>query len=160
MEPPHVEPPPPPPPAAPFDPVARPKAGGGCPKPLVIGCVAVLLIGGIALLAGFLYIANNAAGVLQWSLNQMENGVMAQLPGDVTPEERDRLRMAFAEVGSGLKSGRITPEQFQPVQFKILELVRKGKSVTRQDILDLTQGLEKVARKADAPPQTGTAPPP
>jgi len=160
MEPPRVE-PPPPPPAAPFDPVARPKAGGGCPKPLVIGCVAVLLIGGIALLAGFLYVAKHASGVLQWSLNQMENGVMAQLPGDVTPEERDRLRMAFAEVGSGLKSGRITPEQFQPVQFKILELVRKGKSVTRQDILDLTRALEGAASKqADAPPSAGTAPPP
>jgi hypothetical protein len=122
--------------------------------------VAVLLIGGIALLAGFLYVAKHASGVLQWSLNQMENGVMAQLPGDVTPEERDRLRLAFTEVGSGLKSGRITPEQFQPVQFKILELVRKGKSVTRQDILDLTQALEGAAGKAGTAPRTGTAPPP
>src|SRR5215218_7779121 len=140
MEPPRVE-PPPPPPASPFDPAARPNTGG-CPKPLVIGCVAVLLIGGLALLAGFLYVAKNPSKVLNWSLNQLENGVMAQLPGDVTPEERDRLRLAFTEVGAGLQSGRITPEQFEPVQFKMIEIARKGKAVTRQDILALTQSLE------------------
>lgn len=140
MEPPQ---PPPPPPASPFDPNARPKTGG-CPKPLIIGCVAVLLIGGLALLGGFVYMAKNAGKVLQWSVTQMENGVMAKLPADVTQEERDRLRMAFANVTAGLKSGAITPDKFQPVQLKILEVVRQ-EQMTRQDVLDLTRLLEEAA---------------
>lgn len=150
--------PPPPPPASPFDPAARPKTGG-CPKPLIIGCLAVLLIGGLALLGGFFYIAKNASRVLQWSLTTMEKGVMAQLPRDVTPEEKDRLKQAFADVTAGLKAGRITPEQFQPVQSNIMEIARKGSNVTRQDVLELTEALEKVAGKAGGPPQSGTAPP-
>jgi len=158
MEPPRVE-PPAPPPASPFDPAARPRTSG-CPKPLVIGCVAILLIGGIALLAGFLFVAKNPARVLNWSLNQLENGVMTQLPGDVTPGERDRLRLAFAQVGAGLQSGRITPEQFQSVQFKIIEIARKGKGVTRQDILGLTQALEALAGKARERARDGAAAPP
>jgi hypothetical protein len=141
MEPPQ---PPPPPPASPFDPNARPKTGG-CPKPLIIGCLAVLVIGGLGLLGAFYYMAKNAGKVLQWSVTQMENGVMAQLPADVTQEERDRLRMAFANVTAGLKSGAITPDKFQPVQFKMLEIVRKKEQVTREDILELTRLLEETA---------------
>lgn len=141
MEPPQ---PPPPPPASPFDPNARPKTGG-CPKPLIIGCLAILVIGGLALLAAFFYMSKNAGKVLQWSVTQMENGVMAQLPADVTQEERDRLRIAFANVTAGLKSGAITPDKFQSVQFKILEIVRKKDQVTREDILELTRLLEETA---------------
>ncbi|HKI04575.1 MAG TPA: hypothetical protein VKK31_21525 [Thermoanaerobaculia bacterium] len=156
MEPPQ---PPPPPPASPFDPAPRPKTSG-CPKPLIIGCLAILLIGGLALLGGFFYMAKNASRVLQWSLTQMENGVMAQLPKDVTPEEKDRLRQAFADVTAGLKAGRITPEQFQPVQFKVMEIARKGSNVTRQDVVELTAALEEVAGKRQGPAGSGTAPPP
>ncbi len=146
MEPPQ---PPPPQPAAPFDPNARPKTGG-CPKPLIIGCVAVLLVGGVLLLGGFLWVAKNASQLLQWSVNQMESGVMQQLPPDVTQEERDRLRLAFGDVSAGLKSGKITPDKFQSVQFKILEIVRKENKVTRQDVLELTRLLEETAGKGAA----------
>jgi hypothetical protein len=144
MEPPRVEPPPPPP--APFDPTARPKSSG-CPKPLVIGCVAVILIAGVALLGGFYYMAKNAPKVLEWSLRQMENGVMAQLPSDVTPEEKERLRQAFADVSQGIKDGRIPPDRLQPLQMKMMEIVRKGSDMTRKDVLELTRSLEEVAGK-------------
>lgn len=146
MEPP--QPPPPPPPASPFDPAraSRPRTGG-CPKPLFIGCVAVLLIGGLVLLGGILFVARNASSVLQWSMNKMEEGVLAQLPTNVTQEERDRLRQAFADVSAGLKTGKIPPDKFQPVQFKILEFAQKGNKVTRQDVLDLTELLERTAGK-------------
>ena len=141
MEPPQ---PPPSPPPSPFNPNAQPKKGGGFPRPLIVGCVAILLIGGLGLLGLFFYMAKNAGKVLQWSVTQMENGVMSKLPADVTQEERDRLRLAFTEVTAGLSSGAITPDKFQPVQFKILEIVRK-EQVTRQDVLDLTKLLEETA---------------
>ena len=143
MEPPRVEPPPPP---APFDPSARPKTGG-CPKPLVIGCIAIILIGGLAALGGFIYVARNATKVLQWSFAQMEKGVLAQLPKDVTPEEKERLRRAFAGVSQGIKDGSIPVEKLQPAQFKMMEIARKGSNLTRQDVLDLTRSLEEVAGK-------------
>jgi hypothetical protein len=151
MEPPRVEPSPPP---APFDPSARPKTGG-CPKPLVIGCIAVILIGGLAALGGFIYMARNATKVLQWSFAQMEKGVLAQLPKDVTPEEKERLRRAFAGVSQGLKDGSIPVEKLQPAQFKMMEIARKGSNLTRQDILDLTRSLEEVAgTEAETPPSS------
>ncbi|HEV8577879.1 MAG TPA: hypothetical protein VGX68_02255 [Thermoanaerobaculia bacterium] len=142
MEPPRVE--PPPPPAAPFDPSARPKSSG-CPKPLIIGCLIIFLLGGVALLGAFYYMTKNASRVLQWSMQQMETGVMAQLPKDVTPEEKERLRQAFADVRQGLQDGRIPPEKLQPAQFKMMEIARKGSSLTRQDVLELTRALEEVA---------------
>lgn len=148
MEPPRVQ--PPPPPAAPFDPAARPKSSG-CPKPLVIGCLAVILVGGVALLGGFFFLMKNASSVIQWSMRQMENGVMGQLPPTVTPEERQRLRQAFADVSQGLKDGRIKPEEFQPLQFKMMEIARKGNNLTRQDVLELTRALEEVAHKGPPP---------
>ena len=153
MEPPRVQ--PPPTPAAPFDPSARPKSSG-CPKPLVIGCLVVILVGGVALLGGFFFLMKNASSVIQWSMRQMENGVMGQLPPTVTPEEKQRLRQAFADVSQGLKDGRIKPEEFQPLQFKMMEIARKGNNLTRQDALELTRALEEVAHKG--PPAVGTPP--
>ncbi|HEY7215779.1 MAG TPA: hypothetical protein VIC28_14205 [Thermoanaerobaculia bacterium] len=149
MEPPRVQ--PPPPPAAPFDPSARRPKTSGCPKPLVIGCLVFILLGGVALLGGFFFLMKNASGVIQWSMRQMENGVMAQLPPDVTPEERQRLRQAFADVSQGLKDGRIKPEEFQPLQFKMMEIARKGNNLTRRDVLELTRALEEVAHKGPPP---------
>ena len=154
MEPPQ---PPPPPPASPFDPNARPKTGG-CPKPLIIGCVAILLIGGLALLGAFVYMARNANKVLQWSVDKLEQGVMAQLPTDVTQEERDRLRQAFAGVSEGLKSGRITPDKFQPIQRQIFQIALKTDQVTRADIQELTRALEEAAAQSGG--AGGGTPPP
>lgn len=154
MEPPRVE--PPPPPAAPFDPSARPKTSG-CPKPLVIGCIAVILIGGIALLGGLYFMMRNASSLLQWSMRQMENAIMTQLPPDVTPEEKERLRQAFARVDQGLENGRIRPEKLQPLQFEMMEIARKGSELTRQDVLDFTRALEEVAQQ-ESPP-AGDSPP-
>ena len=157
MEPPRVE--PPPPPAAPFDPSARPKSSG-CPKPLVIGCLVAILVGGLAVLGAFLFVAKNASSVLQWSMRKMEEGVMTQLPADVTPEEKERLRQAFADVSQELRDGRIKPEQLQPAQFKMMEIARKGSNMTRQDVLELTRTLQEVAGKGRGRPPTATPPSP
>jgi hypothetical protein len=88
-------------------------------------------------------------------MNKMEEGVLAQLPTDVTQDERDRLRQAFADVSEGLKTGKIPPDKFQPVQFKILEFAQKGNKVTHQDVVDLTELLERTAGKGTS----GTPPP-
>ena len=159
MEPPRVE--PPPPPASPFNPTpqpALPPGRSGCPKPLIIGCLAVIVLGGIALLAGFFYVGKNASSILQWSLRQTENGIMGQLPKDTTSEERERLQQAFADVRKGVQDGSVTPEELQPLQFKMLEIARKGNAMTREDVRNLTEMLEGVA--GGGPPSgSGGAPP-
>jgi hypothetical protein len=143
MEPPRVE--PPPPPASPFNPTPQPTAprgGSGCPKPLIIGCLAVIVLGGIALLAGFFYVGKNASSILQWSLSTTEKGILQQLPQDTTAEEKERLQRAFADVRKGVQDGSVTPERLQPLQFKMLEISRKGKAMTREDVRSLTEMLE------------------
>lgn len=146
MEPPRVE--PPPPPVSPFNPApqpALPAGRSGCPKPLIVGCLVVIVLGAIALVGGFVYIQKNAGTLLQWSLRQIENGITAQLPKDTTPEEKERLQQAFENVRSGVRDGSIGPEKLQPVQMKALELSRKGNSMTREDVQELTRLLEKTA---------------
>lgn len=155
MEPPSV--PPPPPPVSPFDPrppQAPAQGRSGCGKPLVIGCVVLFVLAAIAAIGGFYFLARNANTVLEWSFRQMETGILAQLPADITPEERARLQQAFADVTAALKANRVDPTRLQQVQFKLIEIGRKGRDVTRQDILDLTQALEEVAGTAP-----GTTPP-
>jgi uncharacterized membrane protein len=154
---------PPPPPASPFNPVPRPAAPqgrSGCSKPLIIGCVVVFLVGAIALLGGLWYVGTHAAALLQWSFQQMETGLMAQLPKDVTPEERANLQQAFADVRQAIKENRVSPERLQPIQWKMLEIARKGNALTRQDVLDLTRSLQEVVRTGGTVPAPAGTPMP
>lgn len=150
MEPPHT---PPPPPPAPFQPIqpggATPAPGktGGCGKPVVIGCLVVLVLAGIALAATIWYVTRNYSQIMNMSLRQSEAQIFAQMPEDVTPEERERLRDAF-EAARQTYANRPLQEvaqQGQQIQFKLLEIVRKGTSMTRQDVLELTEMLEALA---------------
>ncbi|HEY9421233.1 MAG TPA: hypothetical protein VIW92_07450 [Thermoanaerobaculia bacterium] len=154
MEPPRVE--PPPPPASPFNPTpqpAIPRAGGsGCPKPLIIGCLAVLVVGGLALIGGFWWIGSNLDRFMAFALQQTENAVFAQLPQDVTSEERDRLRSAFQAARQRMASAG-SKEVAQDAQQLMMELQTITRSdMTRKDIQRLTETLEKFASGGGGPP--------
>jgi uncharacterized protein HemX len=158
MEPPRVEPPPPPPPspAAPFDPTARPKAGG-CPKPLIIGCLALLVLVGVGVVLFFYFAVKNIGKMMQVSLRQSETAIVSNLPPDVTPEERQRLQRAFEAArqrAAAAKGPQEIAQSAQTINFKLLELNRKGKAITRQDVQELTRILEEFAGH-----RSGTAPP-
>ncbi len=149
--------PPPPPPAAPFDPTARPKSGG-CPKPLIIGCLVVFVLGGVALLGFFYYASKNMGKMMTYSLQQSEGAVLAKLASDVTPEERQRLEAAFEAARQRLaasKSAEEIAQASQTVNSKMLELVWKKTPITRQEVQELTKVLEDLA----GPPAGSTAPP-
>jgi uncharacterized protein HemX len=154
-----MEPQSPPPPASPFNPVPRPipPSRGGCSKPVVIGCVVVFLVGALAVLGGIFYVGTHRVALFQWTLQQMENNLLAQLPKDVTAEEKANLQQAFTDVRTAIQDGKVSEEGLQPLQFKIIELTRKGSSVTRQDVLDFTRTLQAVAGKPAAP--AGASPP-
>jgi hypothetical protein len=156
MEPPRVE--PPPPPASPFNPTpqpAIPRGGSGCPKPLIIGCLAVLVVGGIALLGGFWWIMNNVDRLMTFTLQQTEKTVMAQLPQDVTSEERERLQSAFQGARQRLASAGSSQEiaqEAQKLNMDILTVSRKGTGLTREDVRQLTESLESFASGGGGPP--------
>jgi hypothetical protein len=156
MEPPRVE--PPPPPASPFNPTpqpALPSGRSGCPKPLIIGCLAVIVLGGIALIVGFVWVGNNFGRLLTFSLQQAESGIFAQLPQDVTSEERERLRRAFQGARQRIESASSAQEiaeESQQLNMKLLAVTRKGKGLTRQEVQELTEDLEKFASGGSSPP--------
>lgn len=152
MEPP--QPPPPPQPASPFDPNARPKTGG-CPKPLIIGCLVVLILGGLALVGGIYYASKNIGKIMNASLQQAENAVLGNLPDDVTPEERQRLREAFHAARERIATAKTEEiaRDGQALNFKILDIVKKEKGITRQDVQDLTKTLEQFAGGQSPPSQ-------
>jgi hypothetical protein len=155
MEPPRVE---PPPPASPFNPTpqpAIPRGGSGCPKPLIVGCLAVIVLGGIALIGGFLWVGKNFDRLLTFSLRQSENGIFAQLPRDVTSEERERLRRAFQGARQRVESAgsaQEIAEDSQELNMKLLAVTRKGKGLTRQEVQELTEDLETFASGGGGPP--------
>jgi hypothetical protein len=153
MEPPYVQ--PAPPPASPFHPTARPSGPGGCPKRLILGCLGVLLLAGLGLVGFFIYAGTHMGQFLQFYLRQTETALSAQMPKDVTPQEQQRLHAAFtAARARALRLGRLqdVAENIQRLQFKLLDVLKKGPGLTRQDVLELTQTLEEFARTGQAPP--------
>lgn len=142
-----MEPQSPPPPPAPFDPAARPKTGG-CPKPLLIGCLVLFVVVGLVAIGGLYYAVKNLPKLMQFSLRQSETVILANLPKDVTPEERQRLEKAFEAARQRLASAKSSEEiaqDAQAINFKLLELQRKGKAITRQDVQEFTKMLEEFA---------------
>ncbi len=153
MEPPRAE--PAPHPASPFNPQARP-ARGGCPKPLIFGCFGLLLLVGLGLFGFFFYISTHIGKFLQLSMRETETAVFVQLPKDVTPEEQQRLRQAFAAAEA--RAGRIAKiqdiaESSQQLQFTMLHVLNKAQNhqLTRADVQSFTTTLEEFARTGTAP---------
>ncbi len=151
MEPPRLE--PAPPPASPFNPAARP-APKGCPKPLIFGCLGLLVFAGLLLVGFFLYAGTHVPQLLRFSLRQSEASLGAELPKDVTSEERQRLHNAFeAARQQALKpaSPQEVAESSQQLQFKMWETLRKGPDLKRQDVQELTRVLEEFGKTGRAP---------
>jgi hypothetical protein len=153
MEPPRVE--PAPPPASPFSPQARP-AAGGCPRPLIFGCLGLLVLVGLGFIGFFFYVYTHGGQLLQFSLRQSEAAITQQLPPEVTQEERQRLHQAFE--GARDRAGHAArvqdiAESSQQLQLKMLHVIRKGQDhkLTRADVQDLTNTLEEFARTGTAP---------
>ena len=153
MEPPMSE--PPAPMASPFNPAAKPPSKGGCPKPVILGCLGALVLAGLCLVGFFVYAATHIGPLLQFQLRQSETAVFAQMPKDVPPPEQQRLRAAFeaARQRAG-QTGHIQEiaEGSQQLQFKLLEAIRKGPAMTRKDIGDLTAMLEEFAKTGSTLP--------
>ncbi len=156
--------PPVPPGGSPFNPnvPAATRPGPGCSKPLLIGCGALVLVVGICFLIIVWQIGKDPGRALSWTVSQMENAITTALPQDVTAEEREQLKAAFAGVRQKTAAGQLSAEQLQTINFKFLEISRKEGGMTRQDVLELTAMLEGLAGSttevANPSPQSGAEP--
>jgi len=131
-------------PISPRDPAAPHR---GCSKPALVGCGLLLVLLG---LGAILFIVN-AQGITAWWLRLLEKQVQTQLPPDATAQDRERLRAAFADVRRALETQKIDAAALQQVQTRVLQIAKKTGQVSRQDILDLTAALERLAGKSPPP---------
>jgi hypothetical protein len=145
-----MEPPTPPStPASPFHP-GRPRSAGGASRarPLLIGCGALLVLLGIAAVI----LVAKRADLVGWLYQKLEAQIVAKLPEDVTPEERQRLVQAFDAAAETIGSGTPDLAKADQLNSELLELSQADRKITREDVLKLTRDLEDVAGKNQAEP--------
>jgi len=138
-------------PQSPFDPdhVDSDRAGGGrLPRPLMMGCGIVLLLFGIGLVAFLVKGEAVMRHLLAWSLDSVRTEVMATLPKDLTPAERQRLQNAFESASASVRgSKKLDLNALQTLQPQLMEVSRSlGKgTLTREQCLHLAASLEVLA---------------
>ena len=145
-----MEPPiPPSTPASPFNP-GRPSSAGGASRarPLLIGCGALLVLLGIAAVV----LVAKRAEFVGWMFQKLEAQILAKLPEDVTPGERQRLDQAFDAAAAAIGSGTADPTKADQLNSVLLDLAQGGRQISREDVLKLTRALEEVAGKKQAEP--------
>ena len=132
---------------SPFNPgQPRPSGGGSGRRPLLIGCGALLVLLGIAAIV----LVAKRAELVGWMFHKLETQILAKLPEDVTPEERQRLDEAFDAAAAAIGSGTVDPAKADQLNAVLLDLAQGGRQITREDALKLTRALEEAAGKNQA----------
>jgi len=140
-----VEPTPPEPPSAPpprpFEATPR-RSPKGCGRPLLVGCGALAVLVGIAAIVFVV----KAKDLLSWTMEKLEEQVVAALPADVTAEERQRLERGFEAAIAKIRAGEIEPPSLTALQRQLQQAAEKAprRTLTREDVLDLLSALERV----------------
>lgn len=140
---------PPPPPVVPPSPPNRPFSGqpralpgGGCSRPLLIGCGVLIVLLGIA---GILFVAK-AKDILAYAMGELQKQVVAALPDDVTAQERARLDRGFDAAMRKIGEGQVESPALYALQRQLMKAAEKApkQELTRDDVLDLLSALERV----------------
>lgn len=139
----------PPAPAKPFSPETT-SGGGGCQKPLLIGCGLLALLLGIAAVVFVV----KAKEVLAYAMNQLRTEVVAHLPEDVGESERQRVEDGFDAALARIRSGELDPTALQELQKKLTAAASAAatRRLTREELDGLVAALEKFNRPEGGPP--------
>jgi hypothetical protein len=139
---------PPPPAGAPISsaPIEPGRAPGGCARGGLIGCgVAAILV--LICIAVFLaYVRRKPEALTDLMMRQVERNFAS----DVTLEEKEKLRAAYADFRKRLQERRVGSE---PVERLRSILSSAGGSIGRDQVRELTQ----VFSGAAAPPPAGAS---
>jgi hypothetical protein len=109
---------------------------------VLFGCGAVAVLVGIAAIVFVV----KAKDLLAWTMEKLEQQVVAALPADVTAEERSRLGRGFEAAIAKIQAGEIEPPALTALQHQLQQAAEKAprKELTRDDVLDLLSALERV----------------
>jgi hypothetical protein len=143
----------------PFNPPAPSPRTGGPGKPLVIGCLILLVLAGIGLIGGLYYAGQNYDKLFSWSLARIRDGVLLRLPKDLPAEERQRLDAAFTAAQSAASATRRDPTTASRLQTLMLDLAHEAQgtgTLTRKQVEEITVTLEKIGELG----KSGSAPTP
>jgi hypothetical protein len=132
----------PPPPPSPFNP-GQPRSGPSRSRPLLIGCGVVFVLLGIAAIV----LVVKMPALVDWVFHRFEQQVLAKLPPDVTPEERQRLDAAFDDAARAIGENKADPGKVQKLNTTLMEMGQSSRQITREDAMKLLESLEEVAGK-------------
>ena len=132
---------------APFSP--QPADLGGCGKPAVIGCLAVLVV----LAVGLVVFVIKARDMLDWALLRYQEAIAANLSEEVTEEERRRLERAFEGARSAIRDNRMDPSALQKLQRFMSSPPQSDQRIGPETVRELTEVLESIARARSKLPE-------
>jgi hypothetical protein len=89
---------------------------------------------------------------VDWMFTRLEEQILAKLPEDVTPEERQRLAAAFDAAAEAIGSGKADRAKADELNSVLMDLAQGGRRITKEDVRELTQALEEVAGKKPTGP--------
>jgi hypothetical protein len=142
-------------PRSPFNPPSPPAVRtGGSGKPLVIGCLILLVLVGVGLIGALYYVGQHYDQLFAWSLARVRDGILPRLPPDLPADARQRLDAAFTGAQSAVGAIRGNPAAAQRLQTAMLELAgqAEGKEpLTQKQVEEITVTLEKIAAVGKAP---------
>jgi hypothetical protein len=134
-------------PPAPFHPGQPRRGGPSRTRPLLIGCGAILVLLGI----GAVVLIVKLPELVDWMFHQLEGQILAKLPPDVSPEERQRLGKAFDDAATAIGERRANQAKAEELNAVLMDFARAGRKITRPDVLRLTRALEETAGKRSPP---------
>jgi hypothetical protein len=133
----------PPGPPAPIEPSA---GGSGLGKKILIGCGVVALAIAACLLGLVLYLRQHPEMATDFVMKQVESHYAA----NVTQQEKDDLRAAYADFRTALKEHRVPPEPLEGMRAR-LSVSGSQNEVTREQVRDLTKLFREAAGSRAAP---------
>jgi len=149
---------------SPFAPPQTPSPRTGGPaKPLVIGCIVVLILVGIGLIASLYYVGQSYEKIFAWSLGRIRDGVEVRLPKDLPAEAKQRLDNAFtaAQTAAGTVHGNpAASARLQKLMLDLAHQVEGTAPLTAQQVDEITRTLEQIGQvgKSETPPARSALP--
>jgi hypothetical protein len=124
--------------------------GGGCQKPLLVGCGLLSLLLGIAAVVFVV----KAKDVLAYAMNQLRSEVVTHLPEDAGESERQRVESGFDAALARIRSGELDPVALQDLQKKLTAAASAAatRRLTREELSGLIAALDKFNQAGAAPP--------
>jgi hypothetical protein len=110
-------------------------AAGGKSGVLKWGLVGCTLVSAVLIVA-LVVLGMKARSILSWALARVEEQVLTGSSPEVTPEDRQAFRDAYAGFVERSRTGKVSPEEIRAFQKKVVEAMADGK-ITPEEIRSL-----------------------